>query len=177
MPRKRCLLNTLISAGAQDTEREPDRAGHRHPHSWHQHCPHCIQVLFPVPTLRKKSQKSLSLMNKDSKTQHRTLANWTQQYIPKIMYQDQVSEFLLWLSRLRTQHSLDEESGLIPGLFQGVKFLVLLSLWHRLAAAALIWPLAWGLPYAAGMPVKKKKKVQVSRLVGHLKINQGNLSL
>ena len=30
-------------------------------------------------------------------------------------------------------------------------------LWHRPAAAALIRPLAWELPYAAG-PKKKKKK-------------------
>ena len=30
-------------------------------------------------------------------------------------------ELLLWLSGLRTQHSVCEDSGLIPGLTQGVK--------------------------------------------------------
>jgi len=34
----------------------------------------------------------------------------------------------------------------------------LLWLWHRLAAAALIRPLAWELPYATGAAVKKIKK-------------------
>jgi len=36
--------------------------------------------------------------------------------------------------------------------------LVLGWLWCRLAAAALIGPLAWELPYAAGAALKKKKK-------------------
>ena len=31
-----------------------------------------------------------------------------------------------------------------------------LWLWHRLAAVALIWPLAWELPYAMGVALKKK---------------------
>ena len=34
----------------------------------------------------------------------------------------------------------------------------LLWLWCRLAAAAPIWPLAWELPYAGDMALKKKKK-------------------
>ena len=33
--------------------------------------------------------------------------------------------------------------------------LVLLWLWHRLAAAALIQPLAWELPCVTGMALKK----------------------
>ena len=32
---------------------------------------------------------------------------------------------------------------------------VLLWLWHRLAAVALIQPLAWELPYATGVTLKK----------------------
>ena len=36
--------------------------------------------------------------------------------------------------------------------------LVLLWLWCRLAAAARIHPLAWEPPYAAGVPLKKKKE-------------------
>ena len=74
--------------------------------------------------------------------------------------------FSLWLSGLRNQCSLHEDVGSLPGLAQQVKDLVLpqavacgidrscvleLELpWHRLAAAAPIWPLAWELPYAAG---------------------------
>ena len=34
---------------------------------------------------------------------------------------------------------------------------MLLWLWCRLAAVALIGPLAWELPYAAGVALKKKK--------------------
>ena len=36
--------------------------------------------------------------------------------------------------------------------------LVLLWLWQRLAAVALIQPLAWELPYAAGVALKRKNK-------------------
>ena len=35
---------------------------------------------------------------------------------------------------------------------------MLLWLWHRLAAAAPIRPLAWELPYATGAALKKKEK-------------------
>ena len=35
---------------------------------------------------------------------------------------------------------------------------VLLSLWCRLAATALIQPLAWELPYAEGAAIKKTKR-------------------
>ena len=35
---------------------------------------------------------------------------------------------------------------------------MLLWLWHRPAAAAQFWPLAWELPYAVGTAIKKKKK-------------------
>ena len=41
--------------------------------------------------------------------------------------------------------------------------LVLLWLWHRLAAAALIGPLAWEPPYAVGVALKRlKKKIEKS---------------
>ena len=35
---------------------------------------------------------------------------------------------------------------------------MLLSLWHRPTAAALIQPLAWELPYAVGMTIKSNKQ-------------------
>ena len=44
----------------------------------------------------------------------------------------------------------------------------LLWLWCRLAAAALIWPLAWKLPYAAGVALKQtNKKVEGARSSFH----------
>ena len=36
-------------------------------------------------------------------------------------------------------------------------------LWHRPAAAAPFWPLAWELPYAAGEAKKKKKKKKMHK--------------
>ena len=52
-----------------------------------------------------------------------------------------------------------ENMGLIPGLTQWVAVdPALLWLWHRLAAAVVIRPLAWELPYAIGAALKKKRK-------------------
>ena len=39
---------------------------------------------------------------------------------------------------------------------------MLLCLWHRLVAKALIWPLSWELPYATGAARKKERKEIVS---------------
>ena len=48
---------------------------------------------------------------------------------------------------------------------------VLLWLWHRLQAVALIQPLAWELPYAVGAALNKKvqkKKKKISIMSTHL---------
>ena len=53
---------------------------------------------------------------------------------------------------------IHKDSGWIPGLAQRVKDLHCRELWYRPAAAAPIRPLAWELPYAAGVDLKEKKK-------------------
>ena len=61
--------------------------------------------------------------------------------------------------RLLNPVSIYEVAGLIPGLAQWVKDLGLLELWCRLAATALIRPLAWEPPYAlAAVALKKINK-------------------
>ena len=58
--------------------------------------------------------------------------------------------------------SLREEAGSIPGLTLWVKDPVLLWLWCRLAAIALIRLLDWKSPYATGAALKRPKKKKKS---------------
>ena len=76
--------------------------------------------------------------------------------------------------QLKNPTRIHEDGDSIPGRIQWVKGSRVASscsvgcrhapgpalqwLWYRLAAAALIQPLAWGLPYAAGAALKRKKR-------------------
>ena len=46
-----------------------------------------------------------------------------------------------------------------------VPYLALLCLWHRPAAIALIWPLAWEHAYTAGVVLKRKKKKKNKKIL------------
>ena len=90
-------------------------------------------------------------------------------------------ELLLWLRGLRTPpvsmrmqvQSLPSLSGLKLSIWHHSSCNVDLTcasdpvlLWYRLVAVATIQPLAWELPYAAGMALKKRPKGEKKKKKG-----------
>ena len=65
-----------------------------------------------------------------------------------------------WLTNPTRNHEVE---GLILGLAQWVKDLVFLWLWCKPVATALIRPLAWEPPYAAGAALKTKTKDKLKK--------------
>ena len=104
----------------------------------------------------------------------KTFKEWTAKRLEKMKTEKQnAREFPLWLCGLRTclvstrmqVQSLASISGLNIRRCRELQCRSQMQLgswlWHRLAAAAPIWPLAWELPYAAGMALKSKKKKKI----------------
>ena len=71
-----------------------------------------------------------------------------------------IPSFIQWVGDAVLSYSVGHRHGLDPPL---------LWMWCRLAATAPIWPIAWELPYAKGVALKrhdqKKKKTHVTNVV------------
>ena len=65
-----------------------------------------------------------------------------------------------WVTNLTSIHE-DVDSN--PDLLSGLRIWRCRELWYRLAAAAPMGPLAWGLPYAEGLSLKSKKQTKTKQ--------------
>ena len=79
-----------------------------------------------------------------------------------MLEKEDAQKFPLWLSGLRTQHSVREDVGSIPSLTQWVKDLVLpQAAWVQCCCGCsrgLDSITSQELPYAAGVAIKRKKE-------------------
>ena len=62
------------------------------------------------------------------------------------------------VQQVKNLTSIHEDAGSIPGPAHCIEDLALLWLWRRLAAIALIQPLAWEFTYATSVALKSQKK-------------------
>ena len=110
----------------------------------------------------------------------------------KRVYRLWFQEFLLWLYRLRTWLvSIRMRVRFLPSLgwvkdlvlpqtaaeVRCSSHLALLWLWCRPAATALIWPLAWELPYDTAVALKRKPKKNIIPFIHKLQKNRPNWSI
>ena len=68
----------------------------------------------------------------------------------------------MWHSRHGAVEMNPTRSHEVAGCRHGSD-LVLLWLWHRLAATAVIGPLAWEPPYAMGVALKRQKDKKIKK--------------
>ena len=76
-------------------------------------------------------------------------------YLKNDLYQEYINRSSHHGLAVMNPTSVHEDVGLTAGLARWVEDLVLLWLWCRLSAAALIRPLTWKFPYAADAALKR----------------------
>ena len=128
---------------------------------------HCLRLLM-LPGFSATSPLQVENIHLVDKDWERVPSNSPEKCLPEeFTFLSFIYSFLLKKKFTRNSHRgavetnltrNHEIAGSIPDLAQRVKDPVLLWLWFRPAAMALIWLLAWESPYATGVALKSKKK-------------------
>ena len=121
---------------------------------WLWHRPAAAALIRPLawepPYAESAALKRQKIKNKDYRENLRFILIVIQ------VFKNHIGRIPFVAKQAKNPTSIHEDAGLITGPTQWVKDLALLWLWCRPAAAALIRPLAWELPYAAGVALKSK---------------------